>query len=290
MEELQEQDLVGNPVYFLALSRMRRADRKIRAGQYLVPAGTTPPGVLDIITSRGSEGRIVVTVPEGFTMYDVADRVHWLGLAEREVFLEFVESDKARREHGVTGESLEGYLFPDTYHFVPGVSVEAMAGRMVRRHRTVWRRLVDEVGAAEVDALRRTHGLTESELVILASIVEREAVVASERPIIARVLLNRLDKGMRLQTDPTCTYGPETYRAKATPALCKDRKSRYSTYVIDGMPPGPIANPGRASLEAIMSPTTEPEQMEYLYFVAKRDGRTHTFSRTYDEHRKAIGR
>lgn len=290
LDELEDEGLLGNRVYFLAIARAKRADRKVRAGEYAIPSGTTPLGVLDILTSRGKEGRLVLTVPEGFTMYHVADRMHRLGLAERDEALAYLESSKARDKHNLRGESLEGYLFPDTYFFAPGVSVEAMVGRMVRRHDEVWRDAVAKAGEDKVEALMKTHGLTRRQLVIMASIVEREAVVDSERPIIARVLLNRLEKGMRLQVDPTCTYGPDIYKRKASPKLCRNKKSLYSTYVIDGLPPGPIANPGRASLEAVLMPTTDPKEMEYLYFVAKRGGRTHTFSKTYDAHRKAIPR
>ncbi len=290
LDELADQQLLGNRMYFLALARVSRADRKVRAGEYVIPGGTTPPGVLEILTSRGREGRIVLTVPEGFTMFHVADRVHKLGLAERDVFMAHLESAEARAVHNVRGESLEGYLFPDTYFFAPGVTVEEVVARMVRRHDVVWKESVAKAGEDEVAALIKKHGLSRRQLVIMASIVEREAVVDSERPVIARVLLNRLEKGMRLQVDPTCTYGPDIYKRKASPKLCKDATSRYSTYVIDALPPGPIANPGRASLEAVLMPTTEPEKLDYLYFVAKRGGRTHTFSNTYEEHVKAIPR
>jgi UPF0755 protein len=290
MDELGEQDLLGNRWYFLAMARVKRADRKVRAGQYVVPGGTTPMGVLDILTSRGRDGRLVLTVPEGFTIYHVADRVHRLGLAEREDFLTYVTSPRALAKHNVRGDSLEGYLFPDTYFFAPGVKLEEIVARMVRRHDVVWKQAVAEAGEDEVAALMKTHDLSRRELIIMASVVEREAVVDEERPVIARVLLNRLEKGMRLQVDPTCTYGPAIYKKKASPKLCRDKKSRYSTYVIEGLPPGPIANPGRASLEAVVIPTTEPEKLEYLYFVAKRGGRTHTFSNTYEEHVKAIPR
>lgn len=290
MDELQSQGLIKNRLYFIALARVRKADRQVRAGEYVIPAGTSPPGVLAILTSRGRDGRVVLTVPEGFTIYHVADRVHELGLVERQDFLDYVQSPEAVAAHNIRGESLEGYLFPDTYFFAPGVSVESIVGRMVRQHDTVWTQAVGDAGPERMKILKRTHKLTRRQLVIMASVVEREAVVDEERPVIARVLLNRLDKGMRLQVDPTCTYGPDIYMAKASPALCKDASSRYSTYVIDGLPPGPIANPGRKSLEAVLMPTTKPDQLDYLYFVAKRGGRTHTFSKTYEEHLAAIPR
>ncbi len=287
---LRDAGLLSNLLYFRILARWKGADRKIRAGTYRVQPGTKPGGLLEQLTRGGQGEEVVLRIPEGWTLYHIADRVEAKGLDTRENFIKLVTSPDTVKRFDLRGPSLEGYLFPDTYRFDPKAGADAVVERMVRRHRQVWKNLLDEHGRSKTDALRKAHNMAPRDLITLASIVEREAVVDDERPIIARVFLNRLKKGMPLQADPTCTYGPKIYKKKASPKLCKDRKSTYSTYVIDALPPGPISNPGRSSLEAVITPTNKETQTEYLYFVAKPGGRRHTFSKTYKAHRKAIPR
>lgn len=290
LQSLQEAGLVGNLAYFKLLARLRGADRRVRAGQYEVAPGSTPDQLLALITQKGAHGDITLTVLEGWTLYHTADRVAELGLASREDFIARATDPALLKSLEVHGPSVEGHLFPDTYRFHPNAGADAVLERLVQRHRQVWGELEQEVGRDALEALRRDHKLSSRELLVLASIVEREAVVDEERPVIARVFLNRIKKEMKLQADPTCTYGPTIYLEKASPKLCKDKNSLYSTYVIPGLPPGPISNPGRSSLKAVMQPTQKPKELEYLYFVARPDGRRHTFSKTYQAHRKAIPR
>ncbi|CAN0576160.1 unnamed protein product [Laminaria digitata] len=137
--------------------------------------------------------------------------------------------------------------------------------------------------------MTNTHAFTAHDVVILASIVERETNHDPERDLVARVFLNRLERDMRLQTDPTCVYGEETYDKIPSPTYCKNPLNRYSTYIIDGLPPGPISNPGLASLKASLIPANSDDARRYLFFVAKRDGSgAHHFTRTFAEHREAI--
>jgi UPF0755 protein len=286
---LRDRKLVHNLEYFKLLARLEGADKALRPGVYKIPAKATPRELLERLT-QGEDVSDLVTLPEGWTMYHIADRLEAAGVVERGVFLERATSKELLRKLDIPGGSVEGYLFPDTYHFAPGISADAVIERMVRRHRQVWQDLENEVGPDKLQALLETHKLSKRDLLILASIVEREAVEDEERPIIARVFFNRLDKGMKLQADPTCTYGPKLYKQKASPANCKDPKSRTSTYVIQGLPPTPISNPGRASLRAVFEPTERPDERDYLYFVARPDGRRHTFSKTYKEHNEAIPR
>lgn len=288
LDALEEAGLVTRRLYFRVLIKLRDKGQRLRPGRYVVPEGTTPEGLLARLTRSGPGGSVRLVVPEGFSMYHIADRVAADELVTRQAFLDAATDKALMKALGVSGPSLEGHLFPDTYFFDPGTPASAMVKRMVHRHRRVWREVLKEVGDEQVVALKKVHGLSDRELVTLASIVEKEAVVADEQPIIARVFYNRLAKGMKLQTDPTCVYGPVHYRSKPSPTLCRDKRRRYSTYVIEGLPPGPIANPGREAMRAVLTPTTKASEKDYLFFVAKPGGRRHTFSKTYKAHRKAV--
>ncbi len=290
MRSLEGAGLVTHPLYFRAMVWRRGADTKVRAGRYEIPVGSSPSELLDRITGSGPGGAVRLTVPEGWTMYHIADRVEASGIVDRGAFLAAATDPALLKALGVRADSFEGYLYPDTYFFSPGVTAEGIIRRMVGRHREVWAQLVKKIGPEVVEARGREHRLTARALLILASLVEREAVVDEERPIIARVFLNRLERKMKLQCDPTCIYGPDIYKEKPSPALCRDKASRYSTYVIKGLPPGPVANPGRTSLQAVLAPTEAAGERDFLYFVAKPGGRRHTFSKTYEAHQEAIPR
>lgn len=290
VRELEAADLVNRPLYFKVLARRAHLDRKIKAGTYRVPPQTTPTGLLTLLAGGGEDDQVRLTVPEGFNIYKIADRLDALGLANRTAFLERVQSAELRRKYNVRrGDSLEGYLFPDTYLLRKGTSIDAIIDRMVTRHREVWAELVEELGEDYLESFKSLHDIDHHGLITLASIVEKETRSARERPMIAQVFYNRLSRKMKLQTDPTCVYGPTTYLDKPHPSTCRDPANRYSTYVISGLPPGPIANPGRASLRAVLEPTKDEKHRDYLYFVARADGSgRHTFSKTYEDHQKAI--
>ena len=180
------------------------------------------------------------------------------------------------RSLGIEADTLEGYLFPDTYYLPKGIKLEDIPKRMVMRYKEVF-----------VDSYRnraKELGFSEHQIVTLASIIEKEAKIKSERKLIAAVYLNRLKKGMRLQADPTAVYGTKAWVTKITKQDLK-RKSPYNTYLHKGLPPGPIANPGQGALLAALY----PEKTDYLFFVAQGDG-SHYFSKDFGEHEKAIGR
>lgn len=275
-EEMKRVGLLHSTVGFHVLARLMRLDRSIKAGQYSFRLGTTVPELLRLY-SRGMSGMDFVTIPEGLTLTEVSLLLsNHLGvpisafdsLAHDRAFLDTL---------GITAPSLEGYLAPDTYEFLPGTSPEVAFRTMVRRTQSVL-----EQAAAGRDSLPL--GLTLHQLLILASIVEAEAEHDDERPRIARVYLNRLQRGMRLQADPTVGYalgrGPRVrlyLRDLAT-------TSPYNTYLHEGLPPGPICNPGRASIVAVMDPT---DGVKDLYFVARGDGR-HVFAETYRGHLENI--
>jgi UPF0755 protein len=274
--DLERVGLVQGTLGFEVLARLMRLDRHMKAGQYAFRLGTTVPGLLRAL-ARGMSGLNLVTIPEGLTTVEVSRILsQHLGvpiasfdsLAHDRVFLDSL---------GISAPSIEGYLAPDSYEFLPGTLPEVAFRTMVRRTQAI---LLD--AAAGRDSLPLN--LTLAQLLTLASIVESEAQHPEERARIARAYLNRLSIGMRLQADPTVSYGEG--RPPRSRLYLRDltTQSPYNTYLHEGLPPGPICNPGRSSIEATLNPT---EGLQELYFVSRGDGR-HMFARTYAEHLRNI--
>jgi UPF0755 protein len=275
-DEMKRVGLLHSTVGFHVLARLMRLDRSIKAGQYSFRLGTTVPELLRLF-SRGMSGMDFVTIPEGLTLTEVSLLVsNHLGVPV--AAFDSLAHDRAFLDSlGIGAPSLEGYLAPDTYEFLPGTAPEVAFRTMVRRTQSVL-----EQAAAGRDSLPL--GLSLHQLLILASIVEAEAEHDDERPRIARVYLNRLQKGMRLQADPTVGYA--LGRGPRVRLYLRDltTTSPYNTYLHEGLPPGPICNPGRASIVAVMDPT---DGVRDLYFVARGDGR-HVFAETYRQHLENI--
>jgi UPF0755 protein len=187
-----------------------------------------------------------------------------------------VEDAEFAHSLGIENPTLEGYLFPDTYRFPRNLSAREIARELVDQFSAVWQ---------TIEPQARKRGMSMSEVVTLASIVEKETGAAEERPVIAAVFLNRLDKRMRLETDPSVIYGIEDFDGNLRKRHLTDRSNPYNTYRHKGLPPGPIASPGAGALRAVV----EPAENEYLYFVSRNDG-THQFSRSYREHVNAVNR
>jgi len=270
---LVEKGVVRPDRRFFFLARRHGLTQRLRAGEYRFQPGQTPYEVLRLLES-GASVRWPLTIPEGANIHQIAGLLAAGGWGERERILARLRAPELRARYGVAGESLEGYLFPDTYHLGRGQPVEAIIAAMVERGRQV---------RAEVGELAENpFGLSAHQVITLASIVEKETALAEERPLIARVFLNRLRKGMRLQTDPTVIYGISDFDGNLTRADLL-RPTPYNTYVIKGLPPGPIANPGRASIEAVL----RPAESRALYFVSRNDG-SHHFSETLAEHNRAV--
>lgn len=246
----------------------------LRAGEYRFDHPATVLEVYQRI-ARGDVFTKAVTVPEGASMFEIAARLEQAGFGPQQEFL-----NTARRQTALiadldpTARSLEGYLFPDTYHFSPKATPAQIAAAMVRRFRQA---------AEQVGLTGNVH-----KIVTIASLVERETAVGSERPLVASVFENRLAKGMPLMTDPSVIYGLELQRAWRGTIYASDlkRDTPYNTYLHPGLPPGPIANPGIPSLRAAM----EPAATSYLYFVAANDnpqGKS-IFASTLEEHNRNV--
>jgi UPF0755 protein len=195
---------------------------------------------------------------------------------ERAAFLGAALDPEVARRLGVEGDTLEGYLFPETYQLARGLEAEEVAAAFVGEFLARW---------AELSPLAQAQGRSMKEVVTLASIVEKETGADGERPLIASVFLNRLARGMRLESDPTTIYGIPDFDGNLRRVHLEDEGNPYNTYRIRALPPGPIANPGVDALRAVL----EPSESDYLYFVSRNDG-THKFSRTYREHVEAVNR
>jgi UPF0755 protein len=269
---LRAAGIVRSALLFRVRARLRGLDRRIRPGEYRFADEPSLGQVLEVLAAGGD--RPEVTIPEGLTVHEVAALLARQDLGTAASFLCLADDPEFLLAAGVPGPQLEGYLFPDTYPLSPMMGPGEILGMMVRRfHERFdgerWRRAA-------------ARGLTVNEVVTLASIVEKETGLGSERPLIAGVFYNRLRLGMPLQSDPTVIYAAPNFAGDLTRADLT-RPSPYNTYVITGLPPGPIANPGIAALDAVLAPTDTP----YLYFVSRNDG-SHAFSATLAEHNRAV--
>ena len=245
----------------------------IRKGKYRIAPGSSSLRILyalmrgDVVTAR-------VTVPEGFNLYQIAARLEASGVTGEGEFLYYAFNPSHARALGVDAPSVEGYLFPDTYIIPEASDARDVIALMYRRTKTVLTRLDS--------ALLRESGLSAHALLTLASLIEKETAVGSERARVASVFRNRLNKNMKLDCDPTVRYATRKFTGRiGYRDLAYD--SPFNTYLYRGLPPTPICSPGLASIEAALS----PETTDYLYFVSRNDG-SHYFSKTLKEHNRAV--
>jgi UPF0755 protein len=271
-EGLEGAGIISNHSLLLLWCRMAGCGADIKAGEYRLSSSMAPLAVLDML-NKGTVIAHSVTIPEGFTIGQIAAELDKKGLAAEEEFLALATDPRMPARYGLLSPNLEGYLYPDTYRFSKGQPVAAVIDVMVKRFFEKITPLKPRIEAS---------GMALEDIVTMASIVEKETGKEEERPLIASVFLNRLKKGMRLESDPTVIYGIEDFDGNLTR---KDlaHSGPYNTYVIRGLPPGPIASPGEAAIRAVLFPA----QTDYLYFVSKNDG-SHQFSRTLTEHNRAV--
>jgi UPF0755 protein len=273
--DLHALGLVVHPVVFRLLARSRGVSSQLKAGDYALLGPLSLEQILDKLV-RGDVVRRPITVPEGRTMAEIADIAEAQGL-DREAFLGAAHDPAPVRDLDPAAADLEGYLFPDTYDLPRTADApQALVRRMTQRFRAV---------VAPQLAKIKERGLSVRQVVTMASIVELETGRMEERPRIAAVFRNRLQKGMPLQTDPTIIYALKKARRWdgniRRPDLLLD--SPYNTYRHAGLPPGPIGCPGREAILAVIDPAPTKE----LYFVSRNDG-THQFSETLAEHNRAV--
>ena len=272
-KRLEQEGIIRRAGWFGLLARLKKMDFNIRAGEYALSASMTPNRVLEVLV----EGKTLLhrlTVVEGATLAQIARAVEAGAWAGAQDFMQAAGSRRLMALAGAEGDNLEGYLFPDTYFFPRTHGADGIALAMTKRFLEVF------------DPARRERaaqlGMSVHEVVTLASIIEKEAGGPQEYKIVSSVFHNRLKKGMRLQADPTVIYGLQPFEGRLR-RVHLETPTPYNTYIIRGLPPGPICSPGQGALDAALY----PEETEYLYFVSKNDG-THHFSKTLVEHNRAV--
>lgn len=273
-DSLAAHDVIGWPSGFRLYARFQGAERSVKPGVYELRQGSRWGDVLDKLVS-GDVVQVRLTIPEGWTARQIAARIAEVAGAPVDSVLALVADTAAAERWDVPGPTLEGYLYPATYSFPAGTPPRRMVQALVDRYRRAW--------TPEMRARADSLGMSEREVVTLASIVEKEAKVWTERDTIAAVYHNRLQIGMPLQADPTVQYALGTHQSRLLYSHIDDvADNPYNTYRRRGLPPGPIASPSTGSIQA----TLNPADVDFLYFVARPNG-THVFTRTLAEHNAA---
>ena len=270
---LHQKNVIKNSFKVILIARIKGYDKRLKAGEYLLSAAMTPLQILEIMV-KGEVKLHKLTIPEGYNTFQIAELVAQAGFGTIEEFVRTASDSVLVQKMGITADTLEGYLFPDTYFFPRDATINQIISTMVKRFWSIYTPQWQEHG--------KNIGLTVHQIVTLASIIEKETGAPFERPLISSVFHNRLRKKMRLESDPTVIYGIENFDGNLTRKHLKTH-TPYNTYKIQGLPVGPIANPGRASLEAALY----PDKTAYIYFVSKKNS-THHFSTTLKEHNRAV--
>ncbi len=274
---LRQQGVIKNTFLFVLLSKVFNWEKDLKAGNYEFSSSS----MIDVLRKleRGGIKRSRITIPEGIPGWEVLQILEKEKIIKRDDFLALVNNPGVFREEFsflLSVDNLEGYLYPDTYYFLIGENTVQVIRKFLLRFQEIVLPLYEEKTAR--------NDLSAEEIIILASIVEKEAQISLEKPIIAGVFHNRLEKGMKLRADPTVKYALGNFHERLTREDLTI-SSPYNTYLHYGLPPGPICNPEKDSVYAVLY----PDEVDYLYFVAKGDG-THKFSNTYEEHLEAVAK
>jgi UPF0755 protein len=272
-DSLFRSGLIKNPFKFRILARIKGLDKRIQAGEYLLSSAMTPNIILETL-AQGKVNLHKLTIPEGSNIDQIAAIAAEADFSAKEAFIQAATDTEFAHKKAIESDTFEGYLFPDTYFFSKDETPRKIISTMVERF---WTKFKPEwiMRAQEL-------GFTIHQVVILASIIEKETGAAFERPLISSVFHNRITRNMRLESDPTVIYGIKNFDGNLTRKHLKT-PTPYNTYKKKGLPVGPITNPGLASLQAALYPA----DTDYLFFVSKRDT-THQFSTNLKDHNKAI--
>lgn len=271
--ELEKRGIVSSARLFTLYARLRGGDSRVKAGTYLFHNGMRPGEILSKMLTGDIYQRLFA-LPEGYSSHQVAEMLEKRGIFSKDQFLAACRDQALLAELGIKASSAEGYLFPGSYNILPGRSEREVVREMVKRQQALLNGALNGRGKGPV--------LSEKDLLTLASMVEKEAVLPAEKPLIAAVFHNRLRLGMRLQSDPTALYGVRAFAGKVSREDIL-RQTPYNTYLIPALPPGPIGNPGKEAIEAVLNPPAVP----YLYFVGRGDG-SHQFSGDLPSHNAAV--
>lgn len=275
INNLSNEGIVKNKFLFKIMVKLRGGDKRIIPGFYLARKNESPESFWNRLL-QGDVEKYKLVIPEGYNIYQIAQAVENVKLGSAKRFLELVKDKKFISTLGLDIPSLEGYLFPSTYYFMPKTKEEDVIREMFNKTFNV---IYKEVGIPETTPKKEIH-----KILTYASMIEKEAKIKEEMPLISAVFHNRIKKGIKLQCDPTVIYGLKNFNGDLTK---KDlyTKHPYNTYVNYGLPPTPIANPSKDAIIAAY----KPAHVDYLYFVSRNDG-THIFSKTLAEHNKAVAK
>lgn len=269
--KLSQRKIIYSARLFHQYTKFQSELENFKVGRYEIKTGMTMPQVLETLTS-GNSITISVTIPEGKNLFQIAEILEEKKITSAKDFMKLAKSKAMAKKLSIPSHRVEGYLYPDTYQFPENSKAEFVLNSMVDNFNK-------KVNSLDFSKTK----FSKHEVIILASVVEKETGASFERPRIAGVFTNRLKKRMRLQSDPTTIYGIyERYDGNIRKRDLLE-KTPYNTYKINGLPAGPIANPGLESIKAVIN----PEKHDYLYFVSKNDG-THIFTKTYKDHLKAV--
>ena len=277
-ESLIHEKLLTSKWAFLLGYRLFTAPRSLKAGEYVFQAPLSPKEILNILV----QGKIflrLVTIPEGLTRFETAEHLESQDVTSKTDFLRVSADPKPIRDLDPEAADLEGYLFPETYYFPKGTPAAQIAAVMVGQFKSVF----SESWKSRAAELK----MSVRDVVILASLIEKETYRSDERSLVSAVFHNRLRLGMKLDCDPTIVYALKITGKYHGRLRTRDLKldSPYNTYHHAGLPPGPIASPGRAALKAALYPA----DTDFLYFVSRNDG-SHQFSRSFREHMNAVNK
>jgi len=270
---LGDEGIIRGSWRFMLWGRLSGVFPKIKAGEYELSPAMTPLQVLEALT-KGKVKQHKASIPEGYTVSQIAEILESKGITNKEAFLEKCFSPQYSSSLGIEADSLEGYLFPDSYFFSKCLEPENVIETMVRRFRRIY--------TPQYSERAKELGFSDYEILTLASMIEKEAAIPWERFLVSGVYHNRLKRNMRLYSCPTVIYGIKDFNGNLTKRDL-ERHTPYNTYLIQGLPPGPICNPGREAIVAALYPATT----KHLYFVSKNDG-SHYFSSTFKEHDMAV--
>ena len=272
-ENLAKSHIVKYPYKFKIVARLKGYDKKLQAGEYVLSASMSPLQILQKMVN-GEVKLYRLTIPEGLNLFQISDLVATTGLASKNDFVALAANAEFTRQLDLEAQTCEGYLFPETYFFPKNATAKTIISTMVKRFRQIfdssWQKRAEQLG------------FSVHQVVILASIIEKETGAPFERPIISSVFHNRLKRKMRLESDPTVIYGLKDFDGNLKRKHL-ETPTPYNTYKRKGLPAGPIANPGKKSLEAALYPA----KTEFIYFVSKKD-QTHQFSTNFKDHNRAV--
>lgn len=273
---LKEKKVIRDIDKFLLLSKIKGVQNKVRAGEFVFKQNWTPLEVIEHLL-HAKEKLYKITIPEGYNIYQIAKLLGDDGLVDKNEFLKLVKDKSFLNSLGFYENSIEGYLFPSTYKVSKRIKASSLIKIMYTKFRDVFEALQTKYENIRI--------LSDREIVIMASMIEKETAQSFEMPVIASVFYNRLKKDMKLQSDPTTIYGIwERYDGNIRKKDLREQ-TPYNTYTIKGLPLGPISNPGEKALESAFNPA----HTDYIFFVSRNDG-THIFTKTYKEHRREVYR